>query len=108
MHHLSRGTVILLLQLTWCTSGQENLPYTICTNFEQVLAERNARYPAITRATDPGTGERRFYTGFFFYQVLQFDSTGRYLLGLRVYFQSRDVKADDRGDVGYIDLKDGN
>src|SRR5262245_10304180 len=99
--------VLLLAALVCPALAQENLPYTTCTNFDQVLAAQNPRYPAITRVSDPGTSEHRFYNGFFFYQVLQFDTTGRYLLGLRVYFQSRDVKADDRGDVGYIDLKDG-
>src|ERR1051325_9085551 len=87
--------------------GQESLSYTTYTNFEQVLAQRDAKYPPIVRVSDPGTKNHPIFTGFFFYQVLQFDTTGRYLLGLRVYFQSRDVKADDRGDVGYIDLKDG-
>src|ERR1044071_3809240 len=103
-----RAIATLLMALAWSVCGQENLPYTTYTNFDQVLEARNPRYPAITRVTDPGTRERQFYTGFFFYQVLQFDNTGRYLLGLRVYFQSRDVRSDDRGEVGYIDLKDGN
>lgn len=107
MQPLFRGISIFLTVLAWSVYSQENIPYTTYTNFNQVLEGRNARYSAITRVSDPGTSERRFYTGFFFYQVFQFDASGRYLLGLRVYFQSRDVKADDRGDVGYIDLKDG-
>ena len=86
---------------------QDNLPYTTYTGFDQLLKARDARYVPLTRVSDPGTREHPVYTGFFFYQVLQFDTTGRYLLGLRVYFQGRDVKADDRGDVGFIDLKEG-
>jgi hypothetical protein len=70
------------------------------------MGARDVRYPPITRVSDPGPAEKRAYTGFFFYQVEQFDLTGRYLLGLKVYCQSRDVRADDRGDVGYFDLKD--
>jgi len=100
-------SIWFLLAFAWAASGQETLWYTTCTNFDQVLEARNARYLMLTRVSDPGTSERRFYNGFFFYQVLQFDPTGRYLLGLRVYFQGRDVKPDDRGDVGYIDLNDG-
>jgi len=96
----------LLIALAWPALGQDSLPYTAYTNFDQVFEGRNARYAKLTRVSDPGTPEHRMYNGFFFYGVLQFDTTGRYLLGLRVYFQSRDVKADDRGDVGYIDLKD--
>lgn len=103
---LSR-TAVVALALASSVYSQENLPYTTCTNFDQVLETRTARYPAMTRVSDPGPAEHRAYTGFFFYQVLQFDTTGRYLLGLRVYFPSRDVKADDRGDIGYIDLNDG-
>jgi hypothetical protein len=96
---------ILAAAFAWPALGQTD--YTTYTNFEQVLAGQNARYLPLTRVSDRGTSERRFYNGFFFYQVLQFDTAGRYLLGLRVYCQSRDVKPDDRGDVGYIDLKDG-
>src|SRR5436190_8712418 len=100
-------SLAFLMTLTWTSLGQTDLPYTICTNFEQVLKLQNARYLPLTRVSDPGTPERRFYNGFFFYQVLQFDNTGRYLLGLRVYCPTRDVKPEDRGDVGYIDLKNG-
>jgi hypothetical protein len=107
MQHPLRGTIVLLMGLAGLALGQDQLPYTSCTNFEQVLATRQARYPALIRVSDPGSAARRMYTGFFFYQVLQFDPTGRYLLGLRVYCQSRDVKPDDRGDVGYIDLEAG-
>ena len=106
MRQLLRGTFTFLIALAWPAYSQGNLPYTTYTNFDQVLEGRNARYTALTRVSDPGTPERRMYNGFFFYGVHQFDTAGRYLLGLRVYFQSRDVKADDRGDVGYIDLKD--
>ena len=75
-----------LIALGSCAAAQENLPYTVYTNFDQVLEARNARYPTITRVSDPSPeADRRAYTGFFFYQVLQFDRSDRYLLGLRVY-----------------------
>jgi hypothetical protein len=107
MQRIFPGTVIFLVWQAGPACGEESLPYTTFKSFEEVLAGRDARYRAVTRVSDPGTKEDRAYTGFFFYQVLQFDPSGRYLLGLRVYFQSRDVKARDRGDVGYIDLRDG-
>lgn len=88
--------------------AQEGRPYTTFTSFDQVMGARDVRYPAIRRVTDPGTPDRPMYTGFFFYQVQQFDPTGRYLLGLRVYCPSRGVRPDDRGEVGVIDLNDGN
>ena len=54
----------------------------------------------------PGTSQRPVYTGFWFYDVLQFDVSGRYALAMKVYFQGRDVTATDRGDIGYFDLQD--
>jgi len=99
--------IAIVSSVGWSAGAQVNPQYTTYTNFDQVLEGQGARYARLTRVSNPGSRERPNYTGFFFYQVLQFDATGRYLLGLRVYFQSRDVKADDRGDVGYIDLKEG-
>ncbi len=99
--------------LTFVASISISLPatapadYSVCANFDEILEARNLNYLPLIRVSDPGTRDQPMFNGFFFYGVEQFDPTGRYLLGLRVYFQSRDVKADDRGDVGYIDLKDG-
>jgi len=107
MQQLSRGVAIFLMGLISRVHAQGDLPYTTYTRFDQVLEGRDARHPAIARVSDPGTGARRAYTGSFFYQILPFDATGRHLLGMRVYFQSRDIKPDDRGDIGTIDLKDG-
>ena len=106
MRNLSTAAVVFLMALALPAQAEEELPYTTYTSFDKVMGARDARYPAITRVSDPGPPSKRAYTGFFFYQVLQFDSSGRYLLGLKVGFQSRDVRADDRGDVGYIDLED--
>ena len=85
--------------------GDDYLPPTL-TSFDKLLGARDAKYPAIVRVSDPGPASNRAYTGFFFYQVEQVDVSGRYVLGLKVYCQSRDVRADDRGDVGFFDLKD--
>jgi hypothetical protein len=103
-----REVVIFAIALLPPAHAQENLPYTTYTSFSQVLEGRNARYLSITRVSDPGTNEHRTYTGFFFYQCLQFDPAGRYLLGMRVYFQNRLVEPTDRADIGVIDLKDAN
>jgi hypothetical protein len=101
------GTVISLMPPAPNVKSQGNLPYTTYTSFKQVLEGSNARYPAITRVSDPGTSEHRAYSGFFFYQCLQFDTTGRYVLGLKVYVENRVVEPADRGDIGLVDLKDG-
>src|SRR4026207_1543612 len=101
------GTLICLLGLALPVEAQNDLPYTTYTSFNQLMEGRNARYPAITRVSDPALTGQRAYTGFFFYQCLQFDATGRYLLGMKVYIQNRVVQPADRGDIGFIDLKDG-
>jgi hypothetical protein len=86
--------------------AEDKLPYTTYKSFDELLQGSNARYLTVARVSDPELGGRRAYTGFFFYQCLQFDTAGRYLLGMRVYFDNRPVTASDRGDIGVIDLKD--
>jgi hypothetical protein len=105
LKQLLAATVIFLTALAPAVYVQDNLPYTTYTSFNEILEGSNARYPAITRVSDPGAEGRRVYTGFFFYQCLQFDTTGRYLLGMKVYIQNRIVEPADRGDIGFIDLK---
>ena len=69
-------------------------------------AKRCSSYPDHDRVSDPGSKEHPVYTGFFFYQCLQFDSTGRYLLAMRVYFDYRPIRPTDRAEIGFIDLKE--
>ena len=97
---------ILPMALASSVRAQSNLRYTTYTSFNQVLEGRNARYLPIARVSDPETGGQLAYTGFFFYQCLQFDVSGRYLLGMRASFQNRKVEPTDRADIGFIDLKD--
>ena len=92
--------MIFLIALILAGHAQDDHSYTTYTSFNQVLEGRNARYPAITRVSEPGARGRRAYTGFFFYQCLQFDRTGRYLLGMKVYVQNRAVQPTDHGDIG--------
>jgi hypothetical protein len=87
--------------------ARDNPPYAAYGSFVDLMAGENARYPTLIRVSDPGTNDNPNYTGFFFYQCQQFDPTGRYLLGMRVHFQNRDVQATDRSDIGFIDLEDG-
>lgn len=75
--------------------------YETCTTFAQVMAARTQ--VEVKRISEPH-GQ---YTGFFFYQCLQFDPTDRYVLGMRVYIQNREVRPTDRADIGLIDLQDG-
>ena len=43
---------------------------------------------------------------FGYYDKLQFDPTGRYVLGMEVDFEGRSPSAEDRISVGMIDLAD--
>lgn len=45
---------------------------------------------------------------FGYYDKLQFDPTGRYVLGMEVTFEHRSPNADDVINVGMVDLQDGN
>jgi hypothetical protein len=61
----------------------------------------------------PGVKVRTVTSGpkhhwFAYYDKLEFDSTGRYLLSMEVDFEDRDPMADDVIRVGMIDLEDGN
>jgi hypothetical protein len=85
--------------------NQQPAGYTTYSDFSQVIQAQDARYSALVRVSDPGTSDHPIYTGFFFYQCLQFDSTRRYLLAMQVDFEKRDIKPDDRAQIGVIDLK---
>jgi hypothetical protein len=107
MKQLIRKVAMLLMALCSVAQAQDHLPYTTYTSFSQVLEGSNARYFPIIRVSDLRPGGQPAYTGFFFYQCLQFDPTERYLLGMRVNFQNRLVKPTDRAEIGFVDLKDG-
>jgi len=93
------------LSLTASALAQE---YSTCTNWQQLVRGDDYKYATVIRISDPGTKEKPVYTGFWFYDEQQFDVSGRYALAMKVYFQDRDVTATDRGDIGYIDLKNSN
>ena len=89
------------------------LPYTTYSTFEELVGATDARHIEPERVTSPGTAEDPTDHGFFFYncqqrELLQFDPSGRYLLALRVRFEGRDVRADDKAEVGIVDLEDDN
>jgi hypothetical protein len=97
--------LIIVLSLAACAAGQE---YSTCGSWDELVEGKDVRYAPVVRVSDPCTKDRPAYTGFWFYDELQFDASGRYALGMKVYFQGRDVIASDRGDIGYINLRDGN
>jgi hypothetical protein len=82
--------------------------YSTCKSWQEVVEGERLRYQPVIRVSEPGTKERPVYTGFWFFEGLQFDATGRYALAMKVSFQERDVTPADRGEIGYIDLADKN
>ncbi|MCU0917006.1 MAG: hypothetical protein MUC88_20955, partial [Planctomycetes bacterium] len=87
--------------------AQDEPPYTTYASFAELMTAQGAQYPSLIRISEPGTPESPAYTGFFFYQCLQFDPTDRYVLGMRVHCQNRDVRPTDRAQIGFIDLQGG-
>ena len=99
---------ILVTTLLILGSGASTREYTTYKTWDEVLAGTDAKYAPLVRVSDPGTDASPVYTGFWFFGVDQFDSTERYALGMKVYFQNRDVQPTDRADIGYFDLKNHN
>lgn len=89
-------------------AGSSSQRYTAYTSMTEMLEAKNALYSPLVRLSDPGTPDRPAYTGFFFYQCLHSDKSGRYLLAMKIHVQNRAVEPADKGDIGYFDLKDGN
>jgi hypothetical protein len=81
--------------------------YSTCASWDELVNGKGFMYVSLVRVSDPGTEQQPAYTGFWFYDEYQFDVTGRYALGMKVYFQNRLVEPTDRGDIGYFDLEDG-
>ena len=96
--------IIILFCLAGCTTVQE---YSTCESWDELVAGDSFQYVSPVRVSDPGTTEQPSYTGFWFYDEQQFDISGRYALGMKVYFQERNVELIDHGDIGYFDLQDG-
>jgi hypothetical protein len=88
-------------------TARDGSSYTTYGSFAELMVGENASYPTLVRVSEPGTKENPDYTGFFFYQCLQFDPTDRYILGMKVHCQNRDVRPTDRADIGFLDLRDG-
>jgi hypothetical protein len=99
------GGALTMFLLPMMLLGQSEPSYTTYNSFKDVLEGSGARYPLLIRVSDPQASGKPVYTGFFFYQCLQFNTSGQYLLAMKVYFQNRLVQSTDRADIGFIDLK---
>lgn len=79
--------------------------YSTCNTWEELISKEGFLYAEVIRVSDPGTKEKPSYTGFWFYDEFQFDKNNRYMLGMTVHFQDRDVQPADTGHIGYFDLE---
>lgn len=90
-----------------------NNSYSVYNSFEEVLYAKDAIYFEPVRVSPIGSKRKPMYHGFFFYncshnELFQFDPSGRYMLGLRIFVEGRKVQAHDKGEVGYFDLQKNN
>lgn len=103
------STVIAALGCQPTTTAPDRVFSTYAT-FQELVDASDAKYIEPVRVTSPGTADQPTDHGFFFYncqheELLQFDPSGRYLVALRVFFEGRDVRPDDRAVVGIVDLE---
>ncbi len=68
-----------------------------------LAAEQTVKYPPVRTVT---RGPKHHW--FAYYDKLQFDPTGRYLLGMEVDFEHRSPKPGDVIKIGMVDLEDGD
>lgn len=87
--------------------------YSIFSSFEDMETARDISYVESVRVSPAGSRKKPTYHGFFFYncsqnELPQFDPSGRYLLGMRVFIASRDVLPTDKAEIGIFDLHRNN
>lgn len=90
-----------------------NRSYSVYNSFEELRDAKDAKYFEPVRISPIGSKKNPMYHGFFFYncsqhELFQFDPTGRYMLGMRIFIEGRKVQPHDKGEVGYFDLRNKN
>ena len=94
-------------------SEKEINTYSVYSSFEELVSANDAKYFEPVRISPVGSKENPIYHGFFFYncshyELYQFDPTGRFMLGMRIFIEGRKVQPDDKGEIGYFDLQKKN
>ena len=64
--------LIIVLSLAASVPGQE---YSTCATRDELVEGKDVRYARVVRVSDPGDKDNPAYTGFWFYDELQFDVT---------------------------------
>ena len=88
---------------------ESNNIYSVYSSFEELLNAKDAKYFEPVRISPVGSKKKPMYHGFFFYncsyyELYQFDPTGRFMLGMRIFIEGRKVQPHDKGEIGYFDL----
>lgn len=87
--------------------------YSTFDSFDEMLNSTDTRYFESVRISPVGTKKKPMYNSFFYYnhtqtECLQFEPSGRYLLGMRVFIEGRDVQPFDKAETGMYDLQNKN
>ena len=95
------------------TDSIKNISYSTYNSFEDILNATDAKCFEPVRVSPVGSKRNPMYHGFFFYncshyELYQFDPSGRFMLGLRIFVEGRKVQPHDKGEVGYFDLQKNN
>ncbi len=97
---MNRSFTRFLLGLTVAIAAGLATPAAEPT-FEQIISAPGQELPPLRAVT---RGPKFHWFGY--YDKLQFDPTGRYLLGMEVDFQHRSPRPDDVIRIGMVDLQD--
>jgi len=93
--------------------GKTSQEYTVCATFDEMLNRTDTRYLTPVRISPVGTKKKPLYHNFFYYnhtptECLQFEPTGRYLLGMRFFVERRELQPFDKAEIGIFDLQHHN
>ncbi|MEQ6118732.1 hypothetical protein [Reichenbachiella sp. MALMAid0571] len=87
--------------------------YDTYNSFEEMIKVEDAKYFPSNRISPVGNKKRPMYHGFFFYncshhELFQYDPSGRYMVGMRIFIEGRKVQSHDKGEIGFFDLDKNN
>ncbi|MDD4192338.1 MAG: hypothetical protein PHI28_13475 [Mangrovibacterium sp.] len=94
-------------------TDQKSVAYSLFNSYDEMISATDIRYFEPVRISPVGTKEKPLYHNFFYYnhtptECLQFEPTGRYLLGMRFFMEGREVQPSDKAEIGIFDLQCGN
>ncbi len=124
---LAFATMTFIVALTGCNS-RKNKPettssrpedkiashaYSKCNSFDEMLNSPDIKYFEPVRISPVGTKSKPVYHAFFYYnhtptECLQSEPSGRFLLSMRFFVETREVQPSDKAEIGMFDLRHDN